>query len=65
MEYLNNNTSTSTDNKPIDEREKGRILEEVRDIMRRMVEAERNRPPCDPENCEIHKAAKALDLSLH
>lgn len=64
MEHLNNNISTSTENEPIDEQEKGRVIEEVRDIMRRMVEVERNRPPCNPENCEIHKVAKALDLSL-
>jgi hypothetical protein len=59
MEHSNNNTLASTDNKPIDEHEKERALEEVRDIMRRMIEAERNSPPCDPENCEIHKRFNA------
>jgi hypothetical protein len=55
MEHLNNITPTNTDINPIDEREKERAFEEVRDIVRRMIEAERNSPPCDPENCEIHK----------
>jgi len=59
MEHSNNITSTNTDIKPIDEREKERALEEVRDIVRRMIEAERNSPPCDPENCEIHKRFSA------
>ena len=55
MEHSKNNTPVSTNNKPISEQEKERVLEEVRDIMRRMMEAERNSSPCDPENCEIHK----------
>lgn len=59
MEHLNNNTSTSAGIKPIDEHEKERVLEEVRDIIRRMIEAERNSPACDPENCEIHKRYSA------
>lgn len=55
MEHSNSNTFTSTDNKPIDEREKERVLEEMRDIIRRMREAERNSPPCSPDSCEMHK----------
>ncbi len=55
MEHSNNNTPAITENKPITEHEKERVLEEVRDIMRRMREAERNSQPCDPKNCEIHK----------
>lgn len=59
MEHSNNNTSTSTANKPITEHEKERVLEEMRDIIRRMREAERNSPPCDPKSCEIHKRFSA------